>query len=246
MAWKQDLAKLKQQLEPEPTTAAPKALPKPAPKPTGPVRLDDEDAVFLSAMGLKSAPARVTAPAEPALPVEPVAPTEAKAPETFLDAVKDLKGLKPMVKGLPERSTAPAKPAVAQAPPPVVLPIPPVGPVDPIPKPAELEAQAAPLQPSRFQLAAGMAIEVDGSLDLRGHSLADALERLKDRLGDGQVLGWRSLQVTLGTDPALHEGLMDLLSSGQVPMVARYAQAPVPMGGTQAWLLYFAPPSNQA
>jgi hypothetical protein len=83
-----------------------------------------------------------------------------------------------------------------------------------------------------------MAIEVDGVLDLRGHSLQDALERLKDRLGDGLVLGWRSLQVILGPDPKLHEGLLALLSSGEAPMVARYAQAPVPMGGSQAWLLY--------
>jgi hypothetical protein len=94
--------------------------------------------------------------------------------------------------------------------------------------------------PLRFQLAAGMAIEVDGTLDLRGHTLADAMERLKDRLGDGQVLGWRSLLVTLGPDPVLHEGLLELLGSGQVPMVVRFAQAPIPMGGSQAWLLYFA------
>ena len=99
--------------------------------------------------------------------------------------------------------------------------------------------------PLRFQLAAGMAIEVDGSLDLRGHSLSDAIERLKDRLGDGLVLGWRTLQVNLGPDPALHEGLLALLASGEAPMVARYAQAPVPMGGTQAWLLYFGPPPIQ-
>jgi hypothetical protein len=90
-----------------------------------------------------------------------------------------------------------------------------------------------------------MAIEVDGSLDLRGHSLSDAMERLKDRLGDGKVLNWRTLQVTLGSDAVLHEGLLDLLDSGQAPMVARYAQAPVPMGGNQAWLLYLVtPPAN--
>jgi hypothetical protein len=88
-----------------------------------------------------------------------------------------------------------------------------------------------------------MAIEVDGSLDLRGHSLSDAMERLKDRLGDGKVLNWRTLQVTLGPDSTLHQGLLDMLDSGQAPMVARYAQAPVPMGGTQAWLLYLGPPS---
>jgi hypothetical protein len=90
-----------------------------------------------------------------------------------------------------------------------------------------------------------MAIEVDASLDLRSHSLSDAMERLKDRLGDGKVLNWRSLLVTLGPDAALHEGLLDLLDSGQAPMVARYAQAPVPMGGVQAWLLYLGPQPSQ-
>jgi len=86
-----------------------------------------------------------------------------------------------------------------------------------------------------------MAIEVDGVLDLRGHSRSDAMERLKDRLGDGAVLGWRTLQVLLGTAPELHEALLDLLNSGEIPLVSRYAQAPVPMGGNQAWLLYFGP-----
>lgn len=83
-----------------------------------------------------------------------------------------------------------------------------------------------------------MALEVDAILDLRGHSLKDAMERLKDRLGDGQLLGWRILQVTLGSDPILHEGLLALLATGELPRVVRYAQAPIPMGGNQAWLLY--------
>lgn len=249
MVWKQDLAKLKQQLGPEMPVAAPKPPPKPALKPSGPAALDDEDAVFLSAMGLKPAASR------PARPVanEPVteAPRVADppAPETFQDAVKDLKGLKPLARGLSDRPAAPP-------PPPPVANTPPIPPPDPVstqvPKAAPLEPVASepeplaqPFMPLRFQLAAGMAIEVDGSLDLRGHSLSDALERLKDRLGDGQILGWRSLQVTLGPDPILHDGLLHLLASGQAPMVARYAQAPVPMGGTQAWLLYFGPPPIQ-
>jgi hypothetical protein len=36
----------------------------------------------------------------------------------------------------------------------------------------------------------------------------------------------------------LHEGLLALLATGEIPMVVRYAQAPIPMGGNQAWLLY--------
>jgi len=257
MAWKQDLAKLKQQLAPEPALPAPKALPKPVPKPERPASMADEDAVFLSAMGLKSPPAprpaqtATTPPSGPsvapsAAPAQPLPPPP--PPETFEEALKDLKGLKPLARG-PKASSAPAAaPAPAMAPQPEAAPPPPEPPVaeavpmspppsQPGPSPV---AASAPL---RFQLAAGMAIDVDGVLDLRGHTLQDAVDRLKDRLGDGLVLGWRSLQVILGPDPLLHEGLMALLASGETPMVARYAQAPVPMGGSQAWLLYFTPPN---
>lgn len=244
MAWKQDLEKLKQQLAPEVPAPAPRPMPKPVAKPTGPVQMEDEDAVFLSAMGQKPAAPRPTKSVEPK-PVQgeaevPPPPT----PDTFQAAVKDLKGLKPLVKGLADRPT-PVAP-VAPIPPPIP-PEPDISPKAPVPEPPpEPEAPAQSLGPVRFQLAAGMAIEVDGALDLRGHSLPDAMERLKDRLGDGMVLNWRSLQVTLGPDAALHEGFLELLVSGQAPMVARYAQAPVPMGGTQAWLLYFGPPPAPA
>ncbi|GLH67932.1 Smr/MutS family protein [Geothrix edaphica] len=268
MAWKQDLAKLKQQLGPEePASPAPKPPPKPAPKPQGPTSLADEDAVFLSAMGQKPTaprPAKAEATAAPApsgaaaQPPQPPAPPP--PPETFEEALKDLKGLKPLARGL-EAQTRPA-PAPPAAPPPPVPPAPipvevpslppenpPLPPEPPAPEttsgPAPGTSLPAPA-PVRFQLAAGMALEVDGVLDLRGHTLQDALDRLKDRLGDGLVLGWRSLQVILGPDPLLHEGLMALLASGETPMVARYAQAPVPMGGSQAWLLYFTPSQPQS
>ncbi|MDP1831267.1 MAG: Smr/MutS family protein [Geothrix sp.] len=249
MAWKQDLEKLKQQLAPEAPAPAPRPLPKPAVKPTGPVVLDDEDAVFLSAMGLKpAAPRGATAGATKGSPEATPTP-HPPAPETFQEAIQDLKGLKPLAKGLPERPAPPPPPAVSAPPSTSVpaLPAPEKAPEAALPEPPPpgSEPVAQPLGPMRFQLAAGMAIEVDGSLDLRGHSLSDAMERLKDRLGDGMVLAWRSLQVTLGPDPALHEGLREMLASGQAPMVARYAQAPVPMGGTQAWVLYFGPPPAQ-
>lgn len=250
MVWKQDLAKLKQQLGPEAPAAAPKPVPKPVLKPSGPVILDDEDAVFLSAMGLKPAASRPARPVanEPSLDAAKVV-ADPPAPETFQDAIKDLKGLKPLARGISDRPATPPSPPPAAATPPIPTPdpVPTQAPkaAPPEPEAADPETLAQPFMPLRFQLAAGMAIEVDGSLDLRGHSLSDALERLKDRLGDGQILGWRSLQVTLGPDPSLHEGLLHLLASGQAPMVARYAQAPVPMGGTQAWLLYFGPPPIQ-
>lgn len=257
MAWKQDLAKVKQQFKPE--AAGPKAKPKPAPKPKVPSSLDDEDAVFLSAMGLKPSAKRNAPPAEPAdssaLFAESTSPEIAPppasrpaAPETFQEALKDLKGLKPMGKRMaaqpppapPEHpgKTVQALPSPVDQPP---LPCPPAAPPEEPAAPAPHPFPAPTTPPVRFQLAAGMALEVDGCLDLRNHSRSDAMDRLKDRLGDGKALGWRSLQVILGADPILHEGLLELLASGQVPMVARYAQAPVPMGGAQAWLLYFGP-----
>ena len=184
-------------------------------------------------------------------------PPPPPAPETFEEALKDLKGLKPLPRD-PKAQAAPAvsRPPAAPSPAPSLLPKPPAD--EPVAEAVREVVQEAvppatpateplpPAAPVRFQLAAGMAIEVDGMLDLRGHTVQDAMERLKDRLGDGLVLGWRSLQVILGSDPLLHEGLMALLASGETPMVARYAQAPVPMGGSQAWLLYFAPSQPQS
>lgn len=251
MVWKQDLAKLKQQLSSEPAPAAPKPPPKVAPKASG-GPIEEEDAVFLAAMGLKpAAPKKQPRPAE----AEPLAPSspEPSAPETFEEALKDLKGLKPLPMDLSKRArpakapqvltkvpepTSPPLPVIeakAEAPPPPA-PLPP--PHQPTPRPPAQNIPAT-MRPIQFQLAAGMALEVDASLDLRGHSLTDAMERLKDRLGDGQLLGWHILQVTLGSDPVLHEGLLALLAAGEMPMVARFAQAPIPMGGNQAWLLYF-------
>ncbi len=249
MAWKQDLAKLKQQLGPEIPAPARKTMPKPSPKSDGPAALDDEDAVFLSAMGLRPALPRTAkfAASGGSVPAQQV--PDPLAPETFQEALRELKGLKPLLKDLPDQppispSSAINAPITAQVPIPTripeVVPPEPVAATEPTTEPP-----TQPFTPLRFQLAAGMAIEVDGTLDLRGHSLPDAMERLKDRLGDGVVLGWRSLQVTLGSDPALHEGLVALLTSGQMPMVVRYAQAPVPMGGTHAWLLYFGPSPAQ-
>jgi len=236
MAWKQDLAKLKQQLEPEPPPAR-KPMPKPTPKPSGPAALDDEDAIFLSAMGLKPALPRAAKPMASEGSVPTQAAADPPAPETFQEALSGLKGLRPMPKTLPDQPTAAiAPPRPVQVTIPTQTPT--IAPSDQVvPEPDPPPPQ--PFVPLRFQLAAGMAIEVDGALDLRGHSLPDAMERLKDRLEDGVVLGWRSLQVILGPDRTLHDGLLVLLTSGQMPRVVRYAQAPVPMGGTQAWLLYF-------
>lgn len=93
--------------------------------------------------------------------------------------------------------------------------------------------------PVRIQLAAGMAVEVDAVLDLRNHSVPDALGRLRDRLEDGAHMGWRTLHVVLGEDEALHAALLALFAGGGALKISRYAQAPVPMGGAQAWVLYY-------
>jgi hypothetical protein len=84
-----------------------------------------------------------------------------------------------------------------------------------------------------------MAIEVDGHLDLKGHERVDAQERLKERLLDGYALGWRTLHVHLGPSQDLRDMLLDLLASPEGRCLSRYAQAPIPMGGAQAWILYF-------
>lgn len=96
----------------------------------------------------------------------------------------------------------------------------------------------------QIQLAAGMAIVVDGSLDLKGHARSDAEERLKERILDGYALGWRTLHVVVGASAELRQMVLDLLMSPAGRCVARYAQAPVPMGGTQGWILYFRGPGT--
>lgn len=244
MVWKQDLAKLRQALK-----ASEAPIPKPSPKappskPVGPPKsLADEDSLFLQAMGqrpAKQAPSVSDLPE--AKPAESAPPTPCP-PEDFLEAMGQLKGLKRAPEG-------PSSPPTKMSPPPSApeaMEVPLATPVpEPKPEPIALvEPDPVPPRPVRIQLAAGMAIEVDGSLDLRGHSRVDALERLSERIQDGVFLGWRTFHVTLGPSEDLREAFLAFLASpGASSALARYAQAPVPMGGTQAWILYFAPPSG--
>ncbi len=232
MVWKQDLAKLKAAIRD--TGAPPPPLPKPKPKPVEVKELHEEDAFFLAAMG-------APAPRIPVLPASrPVAEKAdrpaAPEPEVSFEAeVGGLKGLKP-ISGNPVLA-----PRVEAAPPPVAVVAPPV--VEPAPAPtlvAEPPSAEEPLAgPQRMQLAAGMAVEVDASLDLRHHSASDAVGRLRDRVEDGALLGWRTLHVTLGEDEALRIAFLAFLEGGGAPKVSRYAQAPIPMGGAQAWILYY-------
>lgn len=245
MVWKQDLAKLKKDLAAEGGAATKAPPPKPVPVLEAPKAIEDEDALFLAAMGkapkrpVSKAASVVPPPQVAAAPVEPV-PAPA---EDFTQAMGGLKGFRRLeMEPVRKAAAAPAKVPVAPEPkapapepPPAELPVPAL-PEIPAPPPAE-----APAGPLLIQLAAGMAIEVDGSLDLRGHSPADGLERLRERVQDACFLGWRTLHVQLGTDPALREAFLAYLGTPEARPLGRYAQAPIPMGGTQAWILYLTP-----
>lgn len=226
MVWKQDLAKLKQSFR---EAGGPPPPPvKPKPKPAEVKDLDDEDAMFLAAMG-----GRAPRPPAPAPAAPPPPPVAAEPPVSFETGLGDLKGLKPLARNpvIEGPAKVPAKhpePVAAAAPEP-----PPAAPARPVELPRELPVGGA----VRIHLAAGMAVEVDAALDLRGHSAQDALGRLRDRVEDGAFLGWRTLHVTLGEDEALHTALMAFLA--EAGRIGRYAQAPIPMGGAQAWVLYY-------
>lgn len=247
MAWKKDLAKLKQDLGKEEGLPG-KVTPPPKARPTHPVSqsIEEEDNIFLNAMGLrtKQGGPRAEVPRdEPPAVLQPrPAPQESRV--EFNSAMGGLKGLKPMTQGLPQ--AAPPAPAPAEAP---KAPEPPAA-LAPAPEPAPPEApeprESGPAAPPQvqIQLAAGMAIVVDGSLDLKGHARSDAEERLKERLLDGYALGWRTLHVVVGSSEELRQMVLDLLVSPAGRCVARYAQAPVPMGGAHAWILYFRGPGG--
>jgi len=256
MAWKKDLAKLKQDLGKEETPPAKTAPPKP--RAVHPVSgsIEEEDTIFLNAMGIRPRPGKPAAAALPAaatpaqIKPEPAPPVSGKG--EFSAAMGDLKGLKPL-------SPEPAAVAEAPARPPVPAPAP--APAEPEPQPAPAVAEAAPAAPVeatppqagprdvppqvQIHLAAGMAIVVDGSLDLKGHARSDAEERLKERILDGYALGWRTLHVVVGSSEDLRQMVLELLRSPAGTCVARYAQAPIPMGGPQAWILYFRGPAAQ-
>jgi hypothetical protein len=239
MAWKKDLAKLKQDLAKEEAPPA-NTTPPPKARTAHPVSgsIEEEDDIFLSAMGLRPKaserpPAAALRDEPPAVILPKPAPLAAKA--EFSSAMGDLKGLKPLKPELPPEPAATPAPAapVPEAP----AASAPEAPAPPPPPPAP----SAPPQ-AQINLAAGMAIVVDGSLDLKGHARKDAEERLKERILDGYALGWRTLHVVVGPSPELRQMVLDLLKSPAGGCVARYAQAPVPMGGAQAWILYFRGP----
>jgi DNA-nicking Smr family endonuclease len=175
---------------------------------------------------------------------EPVSAPSKAEPERmdFKEAMSSLKGLKPVQ---PQLDLPKPKPPV---PPPAAAIEPPrrtetqeakPEPPPPITETAVAkEPELARAAPVLIQLAAGMAIDVDGTLDLRGHSAVDAVERLKERILDAHLLGWRTFHIQLGPSEELRSAFQSFLASPEAEWVARYAQAPIPMGGAQAWILY--------
>jgi hypothetical protein len=237
MVWNKDLAKLKQDLKSE-GGAEPKApVPKPVAKPSVPKQIEDEDALFLAAMGKR----RKLAP-EPEEMLSQPQDANASKPESmdFKTAMSSMKGLKPMLDPQP---TAPEPPQLIETP---ATPLPPdvfaeataVSAFPPSPPHPAKDPEPPRVAPVLIQLAAGMAIDVDGLLDLRGHSPSDAIDRLKERILDGHLLGWRTIHIQLGPSEELRQAFQGFLGSPEAELIGRYAQAPIPMGGAQAWILY--------
>lgn len=260
MVWNEDLAKLKQQMKDQGVEPpSPPPVPRPQPPSVPPSSLRDEDEVFLSAMG-RPRPAPVPEGGrDPVRGVEtPLAERlPGPGPEEFQAAMAQLGGLK----GLAPTPAAQVVQAPAPDPKSEALPAPVLSPgmlarPTHLPPDAEPEAETVDIPPPPpqgirprpgpllIQLAAGMAVEVDASLDLRSHSVTDAKERIRERIADGLAMGWRTLHVQLGPSEALKQGFLAFLASPSANSVQRYAQAPVPMGGPQAWILYLGVPSG--
>ena len=257
MVWSNDLAKLKQSLkaDEEKSVQAPKQAPKPKPQPAQASKsLQEEDEMFLVAMGRAAATAHKAEAAPDG--------------DGFGKAMQGLGGVKPLGEGGTAGQAKGRGPehaphhgaGHAQAEKKAETPAPTL--------PSHREATLALFDahdgadghwagpaaehgathhgpgglhtpPERIHLAAGMTIEVDSVLDLRKHNEADAAERLKERVLDGSCLGWRVMHVILGNSEPLRRVLLDYVESKQAHPLAKYGEAPVPMGGPQAWILYF-------
>jgi len=243
MVWSKDLAKLKQDLkaqEGSSLSSPPVPSAKPSPPPVVPKTLEEEDALFLTTVG-KAVTVALKGHEVP------------EEPDGFKDAMFQLKGIKPKKSDIPvsaEPRDAPLEQLVSH----------PEADGKDVVIPPEFDSMELSEQddndqddniespkksPVKIQLAAGMVIEVDGVLDLRNHTVEDARERLKERVFDGVFLGWRTLHVILGNSESLNQAFIDYINSPQSHPLTRYAQAPVPMGGTQAWVLYYTLQHNK-
>ncbi|MDR2562072.1 MAG: hypothetical protein LBC63_09925 [Holophagales bacterium] len=240
MVWSNDLAKLKQDLKAKDASGdgstAPQPPPRQAPAQTAPKPLEEEDALFMTAVGKSISHPAAQRNIE-----------EHGAEEEFTKAMSQLKGVRPSdpraqaskneVGHADHANSAHGAPHPAPRPPDDFEGFEDFADIGQAK--GEKRNKGDKARPEEFHLAAGMVIEVDGQLDLRNHNEADARERLAERVLDGQCLGWRSLHVILGNSDALRQVLRDYLDSPQSSPLAKYAQAPVPMGGNKAWILYY-------
>ena len=244
MVWSKELARLKSDLKAQDGNVPAMPLPaaKPVPPPAPPRTLEEEDALFLTAVGKPK-----FASHKFLLDIE-----EQGEFEEAMSQLKGIKQNKPDLQAVAQPEDLPVdKPEdagrhlclegpkedadVRSGSPPSAEP-----PDEPKELPEKsVEVPEAKGPPEKIQLAAGMTIEVDGQLDLRNHCDEDAHERLKERVMDGFCLGWRSLHVVLGNSDSLHQVLADYIGSPHSGAIAKYAQAPIPMGGEKAWILYY-------
>jgi DNA-nicking Smr family endonuclease len=92
---------------------------------------------------------------------------------------------------------------------------------------------------NQIYLAAGISVAVSSSLNLNGHTKSDADERLRECVINGYILGWHNVHIVTGCSEELETIITDLLKSSTGKYITRYARAPMPMGGPNAWILYF-------
>lgn len=248
MVWKQDLAKLKRGIQDGTAASGPAKTRRPEPLPAQEPRpMENEDALFLAAMGHKPASGPTSIDTTIQSPVVEPSVLEPTSQVDFETSMSSLKGLKRASSKIPGPARA------SKVAPPISKPLPVVAdqtittkealpvPTEPA-APAVLPQEPVIVKPNLIHLAAGMAIEVDGSLDLRGHNTKDLVARLMERILDGACLGWRTLHVILGPSEELREAFLSCLQGQGSRRIARYAQAPIPMGGSQAWILYYGSP----
>jgi len=92
---------------------------------------------------------------------------------------------------------------------------------------------------TQIHLATGIHISVSSCLNLSGHTKIDANERLEECVLNGHALGWHNIHVLTGNSEEIRQIVISLLKGPTGQYITRYAQAPIPMGGTNAWILYF-------
>lgn len=237
--------------------------PKPRPLPVPNQSLDDADLMFLMAMGGVAVPSEPSISSLSASPSPPMPPPPTAPDVAFNAALGELKGLRALPSNpLLKDDLAPPNPAPRSgSPPPPDLGKAPEARASTSDAPETLQGDGPQISPPHqapepprvkpgpmlIHLAAGMAIEVDGTMDLRRHSLNDARERLKEGVKDASAMQWRTLLLTFGPNEALKQGFLAFLTTPQAQQsISRYAQAPIPMGGDQAWIIYLNPPPRDA